>query len=378
MSEFQYVGFRALDAPLTDAQLRYMESQSTRAEITRWSFDNTYHYGDFRGNAVEMLRRGYDLHLHYANFGIRKLMIRLPQGLPVPKRQWSRYIDDETVGWQKDPKRAAGILTISVSTEPGVLDELWDLDHTLDQLAGLRQQLIDGDLSPLYGAWLCGCQDDDSDPDQVAVEPPVPAGLGKPSKALSALLAFFGISPFVLAAAAEQSSPRTLSDDQNDALSEWLDSIDPATLRRWLLQFLTEEPAATKIACLQAFRQARQLPAWPVVKGGRTFAQLLERAEELADAAQSREKKRQQRARKKRLADMARSPQKYLDEVDQHVALRGREHYEQAAQLLSELGEAIGGEKGAKFARKHAAALKKKHLTLRLLSGALRRNGLIS
>ena len=60
-----------------------MRQQSSRAEITPWSFDNEYHFGDFRGDALTMLRRGYDMHLHYANFGIRKLLIRLPHNLPI-------------------------------------------------------------------------------------------------------------------------------------------------------------------------------------------------------------------------------------------------------------------------------------------------------
>lgn len=85
MSEYQYIGFRAVDAPVNDKNLEYMREQSSRAEVTPWSFDNEYHYGDFGGDADEMLRRGYDLHLHYANFGLRKLMIRLPQGLPDPE-----------------------------------------------------------------------------------------------------------------------------------------------------------------------------------------------------------------------------------------------------------------------------------------------------
>src|SRR6266481_2088225 len=82
MSEYQYIAFRAIDSPVSEKNLEYMRRQSTRAEITPWSFDNEYQYGDFRGDAVEMLRRGYDLHLHYANFGIRKLLIRLPHGPP--------------------------------------------------------------------------------------------------------------------------------------------------------------------------------------------------------------------------------------------------------------------------------------------------------
>ena len=60
------------------------------------------------------------------------------------------------------------------------------------------------------------------------------------------------------------------------------------------------------------------------------------------------------------------------------MALRGRGEYEAAAQILSDLREAIGGPAGDKLARKHAARLKKKHPTLKMLTGALRRKGLLS
>ena len=80
MSEYQYIAFRAIDGPVTEENLAYMRRQSTRAEVTPWAFDNEYHFGDFGGNAAEMLRRGYDFHLHYADFGQRTIMIRLPNG----------------------------------------------------------------------------------------------------------------------------------------------------------------------------------------------------------------------------------------------------------------------------------------------------------
>lgn len=84
MSEYQYVAFRAIDGPVSEKNLEFMQEQSSRAEITAWSFENEYNFGDFHGDEMEMLRRGYDLHLHYANFGTRKLLIRLPNGLPDP------------------------------------------------------------------------------------------------------------------------------------------------------------------------------------------------------------------------------------------------------------------------------------------------------
>ncbi|MBM4089338.1 MAG: hypothetical protein FJ276_07900 [Planctomycetes bacterium] len=377
MSEYQYVGFRAVDAPLSDDQLQYMEERSSRAEVTRWSFDIEYHYGDFRGNPVEMLRRGYDVHLHYANFGIRKLMFRLPSGLPIPEALCSEYLLGDAVSWKADPEGPAGTLTISATGELPGLDDLFDLDEHLDGVVGVRQQLLDGDVRPLYAAWLCGCHCGDFDWES-EVEPSVPAGLDTVSEPVSAMLEFFGVSPFVLAAAGDSSHPLPEQADRGVVMGRWLKSIRAETLRAWLLRFLVDEPALAKSECLQAFRESNRIPQWPVTKGTRTFAQLVSRAEEHADVERQREQQRGQEARRTRLAEMAESPQKYLEEVDRAVAMRGRDGYQKAANLLSELQEAIGGPKGEKLVRKHAAHLAKKHPTLRMLTGALRRKGLLS
>lgn len=143
MSEYQYVAFRAIDGPVSEKNLAYMRRQSSRAEITPWSFDNEYHFGDFHGDALEMLRRGYDLHLHYANFGIRTLMIRLPSGLPDPEAA-RPYLDEEGLRFVTDKRGPGGILCIEPYHEPGDLDELWDIDELLDRLAPLRAEILDG------------------------------------------------------------------------------------------------------------------------------------------------------------------------------------------------------------------------------------------
>src|SRR5262245_44789187 len=49
MSEYQYIGFRAIDGPVSEKNLEFMHKQSSRAEITPWTFENEYQYGDFRG-----------------------------------------------------------------------------------------------------------------------------------------------------------------------------------------------------------------------------------------------------------------------------------------------------------------------------------------
>lgn len=94
MSEQQYVAFRAIDKPVSKDNLEYMHTQSSRAEITARAFDNEYSYGDFRGDIKEMMRRGFEFHLHYANFGIRKLCIRFPNGIATLADQ-KLYFDKE-------------------------------------------------------------------------------------------------------------------------------------------------------------------------------------------------------------------------------------------------------------------------------------------
>ncbi len=102
MSECQFIHFRALDGPLGDEQLALMERQSTRAHVTRWEFTNEYHFGDFRGDVKGMLRNGYDVHLHFANFGIRRLMFRLPAGLPCDQETFKAFVADDGMAWHAD------------------------------------------------------------------------------------------------------------------------------------------------------------------------------------------------------------------------------------------------------------------------------------
>ena len=50
MSEYQYYEFAAIDGPISDEGLRYARGCSRRAEVSRVRWQNTYHFGDFRGS----------------------------------------------------------------------------------------------------------------------------------------------------------------------------------------------------------------------------------------------------------------------------------------------------------------------------------------
>ena len=181
MSEYQSIAFRAIDGPVSEKNLEFMCRQSSRAEITPWAFDNEYHYGDFHGDAAEMLRRGYDMHLHYANFGVRNLMIRLPHGQPDSEAA-AQYLEEDSAQYLKDKQGTGGILSISPYFEAGELEDLWNVDELVDRLVPLRAEILDGDLRPLYLAHLAISCDDNHDPEETT-EAPLPAGLDKLSDA---------------------------------------------------------------------------------------------------------------------------------------------------------------------------------------------------
>ena len=79
MSEYQYYEFQAIDRPLTDKQMAELRAISSRAEITPTRMTNVYHYGDFRGDPVELLASYFDAHLYEANWGSHTLMFGFPR-----------------------------------------------------------------------------------------------------------------------------------------------------------------------------------------------------------------------------------------------------------------------------------------------------------
>ncbi len=376
MSEFQYIGFRAAEKPVSDKNLEYMRQQSSRAEITPWTFDNEYHYGDFSGDELHMLRRGYDIHLHYANFGIRKLLIRLPHNLPNTPGA-SPYFTKDGLQFLKDKQGQGGILSISPYHEPGDQDELWNVNELLDRLVPLRADILEGDLRPLYLAQLAIRSDAEHDPEE-STEGPVPAGLGNLTAAQRALAELFGLSDALIAAAALGNPEQPVQEDTGKLYAGWLQSLPQATKDAWLLEWLADAHSSARSDVLAEFRKSRPMAAWPTVQRDRTIAELETAAEDIHKNAVRKATEKAAQKRAKRLADMAADPAPTLRETERLVKLRSRESYVAIATLLKDLREALAGTKQAGLAEQQAQKLKKENPTLNLLTSELRRAGFLA
>ncbi|RWE67784.1 MAG: hypothetical protein EOS63_34310, partial [Mesorhizobium sp.] len=186
MSEYQYYEFQAVDRPLGNADRQVLRGLSSRARITATSFTNSYEWGDFRGDPDELMARWFDLHLYFANWGSRRLMIKLPARLVDRDRIGSFLAATDDVMLED----AGENVIISISRDEEEHEYLDDEDSSwLAALAPLRADLLAGDLRLFYLTWLMAVEADALEPD---APEPMP-GIGPLSEALEAFAKFFGI-----------------------------------------------------------------------------------------------------------------------------------------------------------------------------------------
>lgn len=386
MSEFQVVKFRAVDRPLTDEQMDFMDRQSSRAEFSKWDFSVEYHYSSFRGDIDGMLRNGYDIFLMDSNFGRRELRLRLPMGLPFSSSVISRYLCVEGLSWEKDKNGAGGILCIAPALEDASYLEI-DFDDLFEAATALREMLASGDLRAMYFIWLCCLHDFNQDFDEL-VEPPVPHGLADFPDSAKCLIELFELDPLMVDAASEGVPDFDADEIKSNMERNWISSLSPNQLIEIVRMLLCGDAVDLKNSLLSEMRS--QLPAieWPTSSLQRTAETLLNLVETVrkkvdqqnrikAAAKAKRDAEKAEKERQSRMVEIKAAPDAWLKKASKLVEERGTDNYREAASILADLREAIGGAEGEKIARKHAAHLTKKYPTLSILKSSLRKCGLI-
>ncbi|MFC6084834.1 hypothetical protein [Sphaerisporangium aureirubrum] len=203
MGEYQYYEFLALDHPLTPDRQAEVRELSASAEVGGTGFVDRYENGDFPGDPRQLMERHFDAHLYLSDWGIRQLVVRVPEKL-LPLDTARPYLLDEQVeAWV-----AGDHLVLDLRSEDEDAD--WDEDdeRLLPSLLAVRDELASGDLRPLYLAWLAAVgtweRDEDAFDDDFEheTEPPVPAGLATLTPAQHNLADFLRLDADLLTTAA--------------------------------------------------------------------------------------------------------------------------------------------------------------------------------
>jgi len=253
MSEYQYYEFIAIDEPLTPKQMAELRACSTRANITPTSFVNEYHWGDLKADPVDWMRRYFDVHVYVANWCTCVLCLRLPRN--AFKAGGFRDFKTETTFSVRQTK--THWLLEWVLDENDNYDRFAEEDGRgwMGRLAPLRDELLRGDMRPLYLGWLAGVSA--GEVSDKTTEPEPPPGLYRLSAAQQSLAEFLEIDEDLLSAAGLGDPPDSRRDNESDAeLDGWVSSL-PAAEKNTILKLLLTGNA------LQAERKLKlQFLAW--------------------------------------------------------------------------------------------------------------------
>ncbi|WP_374628199.1 hypothetical protein [Pannonibacter indicus] len=340
MSEYQFYDFLAVDKPLTRTDLEALRSLSTRARISSTSFTNSYEWGSFRGDPDSMMERWFDLHLYLANWGARRLMMRLPADLPGRAR-----LDQLAGSLHCVELRAAGQnLILDISIDEMELDGWEDGTGWLAALAPLRADVLAGDLRLFYLMWLMEVDLGLAEADQME---PMP-GIGPISDALEAFADFFGIDcDLVVAAAEREDDAYTSVDASSETAAQVIAGLPDADKSGFLVRLVSGDAhVASELRALVRNSLKSANTVSPVA--ARTAGDLCARAKVIRQereaeqaeqaAAESRRREEEQLQFFRTRADqLMRHGYNVWDEINSEAERRNASGYDTAANLIRAL-----------------------------------------
>lgn len=357
MSEYQYYEFLAIDRPLTNEQRAELRAISSRAEITTTRFTNSYNYGDFRGDPVELVERYFDAHVYIANWGSHILMFGIPSKA-VDVKALQAYGAEGGFGVQERGGRV--VVTFEKEDEDGgggwVEDD--EGESWMSALVGLRADLMNGDLRAAYLGWLRGLEyqgvifeeenlEEDELPEADQLEPPVPPGLGSLSGPLRELVSFLEIDQDLLAVAADASEPLTVAEPSIPALKRWIGDLAASEKDAIVLRLMQGDTQVSS-ELRRRFREETAPPSKATTDNRRTVGELVtamhthaaeRKRQEAETKAEERRRKAEeaQQARKAHLDSMVGREESLWNRVRVLVESKKPTEYDFAVTIVSDL-----------------------------------------
>ncbi|MBI2267363.1 MAG: hypothetical protein HYU64_19720 [Armatimonadetes bacterium] len=344
MSEYQYYEFLAIDRPLTAKEISALRALSTRAHITPVSFTNEYHWGDFKGNPHDLMRRFFDAHVYVANWMTAIFMVRLPI--------------------EAIPKKTAEAMAVDCVLEFEATETHWVITWSLDEsenydrfgledgrgwmarLAPVREELLRGDIRSLYVGWLAAVTREMVDDDDL--EPLPVAGMGSLTAAQQALAEFLEVDEDLLAGAGIGSPALQAEKTSQKEINDWLDELPRVEVLAFMKQLLEGQG-------LKAERTLKnRFSAWLRGVRGNSEHALRRSVEELRKNTETAENRRLERGKREQerlntkrrkereayLATLAKDFPKAWKVVQCHVARGYGLAYEDACRTLVDISEA--------------------------------------
>lgn len=343
MSEYQYYEFAAIDRPLTRAEMAKLRAVSTRAVITPTGFTNHYEWGNLKADPADWMQRYFDAFVYSANWCSHWLSLRVPLGT-FPRGALKPFAARHSLAYKSTKTHWIIDWTLDDSED---YDRFAEDDGSgwMRRLVPLRDELLRGDLRPLYLGWLAGADALRDD----ALEPLVPPGLAELTPAQQALVEFVEVDLDLLEAARTGSTTAPTADgDEARRIAAWLDTWPDRDMKDVLKRIAlgqSQEAERRVKSHYAAWLKAQRPPSSPA-SPRRRVAELRELAQSAAAVRQEREAKasakrevERQRQREAELRQLMAHADMYWKMADTQAKRGVASGYDQAVRTLSQLAE---------------------------------------
>jgi hypothetical protein len=337
MSEYQRYEFMTCDRPLTRAQLDEVNGLSSHIEASSTHAVIEYHWGDFKHDPIKVLYKYFDGFLYWANWGSPQLALRIPHGV-LPADLIDGYDFDEFVTFTKHPDYDIIDIHFGEMEAPNE----WTA-YDLGSLISIRDELMEGDLRPLYIAWLAtmrmlGSYDEEEE-DEVIIAPPVPPAFATLTSAQQALAELLQIPQVMLDVAAQHSSAAKSS--TNDDFVAWVKLLPEGRREDYLLRLARNESGLSRLLVKELRELGQGKTKVATSEGERvTYATLLAETKTV-EARRERERLEQKRlARLHHLQEVHDRQEEYWSQIERAVTRKLGTAYDEAVRLLVDLRDA--------------------------------------
>ena len=334
MSEYQYYEFQAIDRPLDQAAQQALRAISSRARITPTSFTNHYEWGDLKADPRDLVVRWFDLHLYLANWGSRRLIMRLPKRL-LNRKDIDPFLCQ--IDWVEIITSGDSLVFYMSRYELEPDDYSEDGAGWLAALAPLRSDVLAGDFRLFYLLWLAAVEDGVVADDEIELM----QGIGPLTGALEAFANFFVIDPDLVQAAAELEANEAAMSKAD--LRRGLAEMSERDKTELLLRLAGGEVHVGAELKKRLRKQSRGLSASHRAAGtlrARALAIAEARAHALAERLETerrRQAKEEEKARRVRLDALRRRGASVWREIEEEIERRNASGYDRAASLLADL-----------------------------------------
>jgi hypothetical protein len=342
MSSYQQYEFLALDGPISDEGLQYARRCSSRADVSRYRWANSYHWGDFSGN-VERLLEYYDAFYYFADWGSFRFAVAFPEGCLL-KEAIEPYLTDglHEFGAGLSCSSGAGrrILTWDYHEEAVCWDDLEGMEGLLGRLSAIREQVMLGDYRALFLAWLSNFDSEWVDDGEDFI-PPIPPGMGQLPDALRCLAEQLRVEEDSLQAAAELSSGSWIP--ELIPIADVVDALSTDEMKQLLVRVAEGAEGRVKAELIQKTRLEVVAVDAPRVTRAKFAERALKireaqrREQAIKKAEKRREEEQIRQAHLERIFKQAESRWKLLDQL---LEKKNASVYDTAARRLKELRDA--------------------------------------